>query len=109
MDVSSAIKAAYKLQDEWVGKHPGGGYSLSDIERSIKQEIAWNRQYPNRVTPANARETRGKLILLGKVKKALGPQKNPKGAKSPISSSWKSCEVRRLPDGTVQAKFKRGR
>jgi hypothetical protein len=72
MDTGTAINHAYRLQSEWVGKPlPGTCYNLDRVHASMLQESRWNRVLPGRVTAANARETRGALILLGKVRKAL--------------------------------------
>ncbi len=68
MTTDQAIKHAYALQAEWVGKPAKGyGYELDRIKASIRAELRANRQYPNRCTEAGKRETRGKAILLGKV------------------------------------------
>lgn len=71
MTVHEAINHAYRLQAEWVGLHPGVCYDLNRIHASMLQEHRWNQERPARCTPACARETQGKLILLGKVRKAL--------------------------------------
>jgi hypothetical protein len=72
MTANTAINHAYRLQSEWVGKPlPGSCYNLDRVHASILQEHRWNRRVPGRVTAANARETHGALILLGKVRKAL--------------------------------------
>ena len=73
MTVNEAINHAYKLQTEWVGKAPEGrSWDLARVHASMLQESRWNRENPARCSPACARETKGKLILLGKIRKALG-------------------------------------
>lgn len=72
MTVSQAIKHAYRLQAEWVGKADSGTcYDLNRIHASMLQEHRWNQERPARCTPECAKETKGDLILLGKVRKAL--------------------------------------
>lgn len=70
MTRNQAITHAYNLMHEWVTCKESG-FNLDRIHASLLQEHRWNRRMPARVTVANARETRGKLILLGKVRKAL--------------------------------------
>ncbi len=68
---------AKQLHEMWVGPIlPGESYNLERIHTSMLQEARWNRQRPTRCTPACARETRGHLILLGKVRKALEVSRN---------------------------------
>ena len=75
MTITDAIQKAYALHTEWVGERPQGrGFDLDRIQASIRQEIKWNKQRPMRSTPACARETRGKAILLGKIRKALNAE-----------------------------------
>lgn len=71
MTVSQAIEHAYRLQAKWVGVHPGVCYDLNRIHASMLQEHRWNQERPARCTPECAKETKGELILLGKVRKAL--------------------------------------
>jgi hypothetical protein len=72
MTIHDAIRTAYQLHLEWIGPiRPGTSYDLNRIHASMLQESRWNRLSPARVTRANATETRGKLILLGRVRKAL--------------------------------------
>jgi len=70
MEVSQAIRTAYQLHAEWVGP-VHSGFDLDRIHASMLQESRWNTFMPSRCTPESARETRGKLVLLGKVRKAL--------------------------------------
>ena len=72
MDISTAVREAYRLQSVWVGAGTAENpYDLGRVHRSMLQEHRWNRERPARCTPACARETKGALILLGKVRKAL--------------------------------------
>ena len=70
MTVAIAIQKAYDLQHEWVSTKESG-FDLKRIHTSMLSEHRANRQYPKRCTPACARETKGKLILLGKIRKTL--------------------------------------
>ncbi len=64
---------ARKLHLVWVGPiAPFETYDLARVHASMLQEHRWNLKNPARCTPACARETRGQLVLLGKVRKALG-------------------------------------
>jgi hypothetical protein len=72
MTTSEAIKHAYRLQAVWVGEaDPGTCYDFERIKASIRSEMKFNRQRPERCTLACARETHGDAILLGKVSKVL--------------------------------------
>jgi hypothetical protein len=72
---------------------------------SARYEAQWVNDHTPDVYPVTA-----VVYVFGKpeVKKVYtsGLIEGKKNPASPISSSWKSCEVRRLPDGTVQAKFR---
>lgn len=70
-----AIRTAYRLHEEWVSARDvreGRGFDLDRIHASMLAEHRANLARPGRCTPACARETRGALVLLGKVRKALG-------------------------------------
>jgi hypothetical protein len=69
MTTQKAITTAIALHHEWVSMH--GSFNLDRIHASMLAELRANRQWPARCTPACARETRGKLILLGKIRKVL--------------------------------------
>ena len=74
MSKSRAISIAYRLHEEWVSAadiRRGQGFDLARIHASMLQEHHWNKERPARCSAASARETRGKLILLGRVRKAL--------------------------------------
>lgn len=75
MTRTEAASKARQFHEEWVGRIPVfETYDLERIHASMLQEHRWNRQHPARCTSACAAETFGKLILLGKIRKALGVQ-----------------------------------
>ena len=68
----NAHAIARHLHEVWVGPiGPFESFDLARIHASMLQEHRWNRMRPARCTPACARETKGALVLLGKVRKAL--------------------------------------
>ena len=74
MPVTEAIKLAYHLHEKWVSAadiRTGRGFDLDRIHASMLQEHRANLASPARCTPECARETRGELVLLGKVRRAL--------------------------------------
>lgn len=74
MTVTKAIAAAYALHTEWVSAREireGLGYDLARIHASMLAEHRANLARPGRCTVECARETRGKLVLLGKIRKVL--------------------------------------
>lgn len=74
MTYSQAITHAYELHKEFVSERDiimGKGFDLKRIHASLLQEFRWTRKTPGRMTPAAFSEIRGKLILLGKVRKAM--------------------------------------
>ena len=76
MTDTEAIRAAYELHAIWVSENDiksGKGFDLDRIHASMLSEHRANLQRPGRCTPASARETRGALVRLGKVRKALRP------------------------------------
>ena len=73
MDTNTAILRAYDLQVMWVGTtdiQAGRGFDLDRIHRSMLQEYRFLRTRLDR--KAVAKETKGQLVLLGKIRKALG-------------------------------------
>lgn len=72
MTTTEAIQKAYQLQAKWVGVHIGVSYDLEHIRRSIRSEMDFNRQRPERCTLKCKRETHADSIMLGKISKTLG-------------------------------------
>jgi hypothetical protein len=73
MTWQEAVAIAYRLQAKWVGKvePPDVGYNLDRIHASMLQEARWHRTGKSSASAALISETKGDLILLGKVRKAL--------------------------------------
>jgi len=72
MDVSEAIKHAYKLHREWVSDREireGKGYDLDRIHASMLQDYRYRRGKPQ--FAAVCQEIWGQFTLLGKIRKAL--------------------------------------
>ena len=87
MTQNEASEKAAELWQEWVSARPAIGYNgylqessdmneyrfydLSVIHRSMLQEYRWTLKNPARMTVECFSELKGKLVLLGKVRKAL--------------------------------------
>lgn len=69
MNIHEASNTARNLFTKWVSMQPG--YDLERIQASIRQELKWNRERPERCTADCKRETRADAILLGEVRKVL--------------------------------------
>jgi hypothetical protein len=72
MTAQQAITHAYRLHEVWIGVNDirqGRGYDLNRIRASMLQDYRYRRGKPQ--FAGVAREIRGQLSLLGKVRKAL--------------------------------------
>ena len=68
MTLMEALEHAQALQEEWVGK---GAVDLDRIQSSMRKEYTYAMKNPKKRTPENLKDTMYKMVLLGKVKKAL--------------------------------------
>jgi hypothetical protein len=69
MTHGQAISKSYELYEEWVSFDKQ--VDLNRVHASMLQEYRWTLKNPGRMTAACFSELKGKLILLGKVRKAL--------------------------------------
>ena len=79
MDIFKAISESYRLHEKWVSSiqlyTDRTGRPCPDLERvhaSMLHESRWHLNPACKASDGLKKETRGELILLGKIRKALG-------------------------------------
>jgi hypothetical protein len=72
MTQSEASRKAWELHLKWVGTCNSTDFNLGRIHASMLHEVRWHRTGKSSATLSLIAETKGELILLGKIRKALG-------------------------------------